>query len=541
MATELSVKWNGNIYKIINTYLKEHQKFSQEVCKPGDERKYWELLKDYRGQGFYLPKLGDDVDRAAILKNIDHFKKKLTFIDSLIKQLKELKDFPNFQLIHADLDKTVLKLLELKKKYAQEISPEQKARIKQHSRDLMRTLQVQFNTFLDRIFFLKSYNFPNDYLTYRENYEKYKDSNSTSDKKKANEIFFFRKIVEDGAYNPDHTYPDKYTRTALDTLYLNIQKQNDFISEEVRYDLEWIENSIEKLVLRGKAGQLARLGEWRDRTEQNIAFYKEISKVQNKKKAKFLIKKENEHSNDLKDFVYKKQAEVYEWWVKRSELSKALFAMETILVNEVGVIDGKHGLERQTVAKVVLNRYFDDFYNQLEADQQLVKYLNKDIETEKEKWLNVLFKVGEFSFTYHYIPAVEEIFCPDQSRRGIGIRRDNLKISLKAINEFTGDFKGFRYFSRVSMLGKINMASVWTEYEKLPEQVGYKSTNQAKLSRFFLADNYTYFYTFTDIKGLEYQAIRIDGEVYSMRWIKGKPIFFDYLNPHLFTYFSKKK
>ena len=127
------------------------------------------------------------------------------------------------------------------------------------------------------------------------------------------------------------------------------------------------------------------------------------------------------------------------------------------------------------------------------------------------------------------------------SRRGIGIRRQNVKISLNSINEYSGDFKGFRYFSRVSMLGKINMASVWTDYQKLPEQVGYKSKNQAKLMRFFLADKYTHFYKFTDIKGLEYEALRIDEEVYSMRWVKGKPIFFDYRNPHLFTYFSKKK
>ena len=85
------------------------------------------------------------------------------------------------------------------------------------------------------------------------------------------------------------------------------------------------------------------------------------------------------------------------------------------------------------------------------------------------------------------------------------------------------------------------MSTVWTDYVRMPEMVGYKSSNQRKLTRFYLSDKYQYLYSFLDAKKIEYTVVKIDDETFSMRWIKGKPVFFDYRNPHLFAYFSKKK
>ena len=56
---------------------------------------------------------------------------------------------------------------------------------------------------------------------------------------------------------------------------------------------------------------------------------------------------------------------------------------ETILFNEVDVIDVKNYIKIQTVSYVVVNRYFDDVYNQLEDDQQRFKYIDKSVDTEK--------------------------------------------------------------------------------------------------------------------------------------------------------------
>ena len=94
--------------------------------------------------------------------------------------------------------------------------------------------------------------------------------------------------------------------------------------------------------------------------------------------------KKGEHDLD------QKQAEAYKFWSKQSELNKSLFSLETILVNEVGTLDGHDALERTAVAKVVFNRYYDDFYNRLEKSQQITKYLKPS--ERNEKWLNVDLK-----------------------------------------------------------------------------------------------------------------------------------------------------
>lgn len=537
---EKPLKWSGNIYKIIKDFNVVHKKFFKQVCTPKDQPTYINLLRQYRGQGYYLPKLDGGIDRSAIIKNLHYYKRKLKFIDSTIEKLEKTKEFPKFGLLQYELDRIVVNLLNLKKQHQQALKPERKMKILRESRVEILRLKKQFEIFTEQVFFLKSFGFPNDYLAHRRDYEKYKDLEGRKNKKKANQIFFYRKIVEDGAYDPDKSRPDKYLRTALDTLYLSIKKEKDFISENVRYDLEWFEKRMERVLDRGKRVHLARLKEWKGRTESNFKFYQELIQTKNKKKARFLVQKENDASLKLKEFVYKKQAEVYDFWSKQSELNKALFSLETILVHEVGVIDGTHGLERSSVARVVLNRYYDDFYNQLEENQQIYKYISKDVDKEKEKWLNVLFKVGEFSFTYHYIPAVAGIHCPDMSRRGRGVREKNLKIALKAIREYEGDFKAFRYFSRISMMGKIDMSTVWTDYDRLPEMVGYKSTHQNKLVRYYFADKYQFLYSFVDERGVEYSVLKIDDRSYSMRWVKGAPEFYDYRNPHLFAYFSKK-
>ena len=534
------LKWSGNIYKVIKDFEKVHRQFFKNSCRPGVEAEYYKLLRAYRGKGFYLPKLGDDIDRKAIINNLHHFRKKINYIERTITKLKSQKEYPRFSLLYVELDKIVQRLLSLKKKYHQSIRADKQKEIMVESNQELVRLKKHFDLFMKQVFFLKSYNFPNDYLAHRRKYESFKDKEGEYNKRKANDTFFLRRILEDGAYDKSHTRPDKYLRTTLDTLYLSIHKEKDFISENIRYDLDWIERGLERLVDRGRAVQIQRLEEWRDRTQNNYEFYKEIIKTKNKNKSRFLVKKENESSQKLKEYVYKKQAEVYDFWAKKSELHKALFSLETILVNEVGVLDGKFGLERTSVAEVVLNRYEDKFYSELEKDQMIYDYISKDVDKAKEKWLNVLFKIGEFSFTYHYIPAVVKTFCPDMSPRGKSIRSDNLKLSLKAMKNHNNSFNAFRYFSRVSMLGKIDMSTVWTDYVRLPEMVGFESIGQRKLARYYLSDKYQYLYSFLDARKLEYTVVRVKGKTYSMRWIKGKPVFFDYRNPHLFAYFSKK-
>lgn len=533
--------WTGNLYKKIRKYTKIQKQFFRDTCTPGTEFKYYKLLRKYRGQGNYLPLLDNDIDHYAIQANLKFFKKKINYIRGISKKIKRSKKLPRFQFVSSDIETSIKELLSLKKKYYAEISDKKKLKIIAQSDKKLKLLNKQFDIFLNRVYFLKSYHFPNDHLKNRTEYEKYKDQNGKKNKMKANRIFFYRKIVEDGTYNRKHQRSDLYTRSTLDTLYFEIRKQKHFIGENVRHDLEWVLKNIENFLKEGQKKQIARIEDWEKRTRESYHFYKNIIQQKNKKKAKKLVHDRNEATTNLKKFVYSKQAEVYHFWKKQNKLWKSLFVLETILFNEVGVIDGKEALERRDVAQIVMNRYLNDFYSSLSEKQEIIKYLKLDEDDYKnERWLNTLFKVGEFSFTYHYIPAVVKIFCPDMSRRGRRLKARNLKISLKALKNFRKDYLAMRYFSRVSMLGKIDMSSVWSEYEKIPEKPGYEISRQRSLERNFYADNYEFLYVFKDPKGVSYQAIKIKDEIYSMTWIRGRPRFYMYRNPHLFTYFKKK-
>lgn len=542
-ASKDDFNWSGNLYKKIRKYNQIHKKFFKQTCSPGTDFKYKKLLKKYRGQGNYLPLLGDDIDRQAIKSNLKHYSKKIKYIDRQLLRLKKQKQFPIYALITKDIESSLQKLLNLKKNYYSEISNEKKLKYLQESNSLLSLLVKQYDNMVDQIYFLKSYNYPNNHLKNRFDYEKYKDSEKNEIKKRANKIFFYRKIVEEGTYNSKNQRSDLYTRSTLDTLYYKIRKQKNFISENVRYDLEWILKNIERFLKEGKKGFVIRLKDWRRKTVEAQSFYQDIIKAKSKAKAKRLVRQRNEATINLKKFVYQKQAEVYHFWQKYKPLWKSLFVLETILYNEVGTIDGENALERKDVAQIVFNRYLNDFYSSLDAEQELSKYLNKDLDYDNERWLNTLFRVGEFSFTYHYISSVSKIFCPDMSRRGKSIRNKNLKISLKELRDFREDYRATRYFSRVSMLGKIDMAQVWTDYEKVPEKPGYEITRRTehrKLEKLFYTDKYQFLYNFKDYKGVSYQVIKVADEKYAMTWIRGRPRFYEHRNPHLFTYFQKK-
>ena len=218
------ITWSGNIYKHIHEYKELHSKFSKKICTPGADSKYYSLYKDYRGSGFYLPEFKGDVDRQAIIKNLFHFTKKIAHIDALKKELVKNESLASFESMSDPILKTLNELLELKKNYNVEVSAEKRDEVRNKSRKGLKELLEHFDAFMTEYSFLKSYNYPNDHLKNRFEYDTYKDSEKDSEKHKANQIFFYRRLVEDGAMNPDNSRPDVFVRTALDTIYLNLKK-----------------------------------------------------------------------------------------------------------------------------------------------------------------------------------------------------------------------------------------------------------------------------------------------------------------------------
>jgi hypothetical protein len=530
-----------NIYDPIVKYNKIHRKFFKQHCSQGADRKYYKLLKKYRGKGFYLPEVKDDIDRRAIQKNIHHFKKKITHIDEIIKRLKKEKDLADKKLVFNPIEESVKKLLEYKKVFYTSVVKEKKNEARKKSRQELKILKNKFEVMMNQVYFLKSYNYPNNHLENRRRYDSYKDIRGRRAKEKANLIYFYRRIVEDGAYDRNHSRPDIYIRSTLDTLSLNIETLGEFISENVRFDLEWTLKRVGNILNRGYRKQLERMNEWKDRTIKAYTFYKDIIKAENREKAKQIVKEKNVAASALKEYVIKKQVDVYHFWKNQKELDRALYVLSTILYNEVGTIDGEGALERKDVAQIVINRHDINFYRQLDRKQDLYTSLNMSHrEMLKYPWLNVLFREGEFSFTYYYISSVSKIFCPDMSRRGQGIRSKNLKIAMISLKHERPHFQAIRYFSRVSMLGKVDMGKVWSDYIPYPERPGLALERQKTLRKLYLSNKYEFLYSFKDPSGLIFYVVRIDDDRYSVNWKNGEPQFYKYRSPHLFTYFTKK-
>jgi hypothetical protein len=216
--------------------------------------------------------------------------------------------------------------------------------------------------------------------------------------------------------------------------------------------------------------------------------------------------------------------------------------METILFNEVGDVDGDLALERKDVLQVVINRKRIPFYNKLDPKDGLYSFLQpnlKDEEIQKEGWLNVLFKTGEFSFTYYFIDASSKIYCPDMSPKGKKLRKENAQLAIEKIKKPNNEFQATRYFSRASMQGRIDMTLLWEDFIAYPERPGKLIDKKIsdELKKKYQAQNYLYQNTFLADSDLTYDNVEIDQVVYTILRKEKNPEFYSYRNPHFFKYF----
>jgi len=218
---------------------------------------------------------------------------------------------------------------------------------------------------------------------------------------------------------------------------------------------------------------------------------------------------------------------------------QALYAIETILYSEVGRMDAPDALERKDVAQVVINRYDHPSYNSIGERDSISKFLSSSIKSKENKWLNVLFKEGEFSFTYFYIPGNFHIYCPDMSRMGQYLRRENVRIALELLNKPKPATAALRYFSRTSMFGRIEMDSLWNDFRPLPEVPGTPVPNAKKIYNLFQKDRYTFLYDFNnEEQKKKYLVVELKGKTYVVDSAEPNRVF-HYRNPHQFKYFSR--
>lgn len=536
--------------RILDEYLKLQSEFSAESCKPGTEETFKKLDRDYRGDGNFIPVLLDEkVDLKTIKSLIPLMKEKGAWIQAQMDFLSKLQDLKPARAQIDKVEKEASLLQSLKKSHHFTSDKAKKEEIEKKASAQFEQMLKDLNTLKDQVPFLLSFKFPVNHLALRAEYEKFKASTTKEGRARSNSIYLFRKIVQDGSYDEELVKNDAVIRSAFDTLYLSLTRDNGrtFMTDAERVDLKFVLRNFDKLLSFRSPALISRLTEWKSRNDRAVQFYEDLvegkkiklSEDSQIKDVTSLLEERARSLYTLKEFVLSREANAYEFWSKKSELMQALYAIETILYSEVGRMDAPDALERRDVAQVVINRYDHPSYNSLGERDAITKFLSPAIKTSDFKWLNVLFKEGEFSFTYFYIPGNFHIYCPDMSRMGQFLRRENVRIALELINKPKPVTAALRYFSRTSMFGRIEMDSLWNDFRPLPEVPGTPVPNAKRLYKQIEKDNYTFLYEFmNEEQKKKYLVVELKGKTYVVDASEPNRVY-HYRNPHQFKYFSK--
>lgn len=528
----------------INKYLNFQNQYFKEVCSGGTDKKAEDLYKSYLGDGLYIPFLTDgSLDIVTISDHLDLFTKKIKWIGELKNQVLLKKNFKSERSEISLIKKNLESLRKIYHEYYLAKKFEDKKELVSKSKRATQDFIKLINDFILKTNYMHTFEFPLDHFYLRTEYDKYKDLDTEDGRKKMNQIYFLRKLVEEGAVDREKGRTDLFVRALINTIHLRLDSYSEiFIDNSLLYDIEGLLKNYEDTFQEGIKSFNSKIANWHEKAQKDYEFYKSLLAKQKSKDQflKTLFADKNKARYSLSDFVYEKEAQVYKFWTKKDLLYRKLFALETILIHEVGRLDDDYGTERSDVLRVVLNRFNIPEYIALSTkdpiSQKLASIGIKD--TSSYPWLNILFKQGEFSFTYFFIPASRGIFCPDQSKSAIKLRKKNLKLALSVLNETSSKFQATRYFSRASMLGRIDMAKLWNEYSSIGERPGPRISRDAKLKMHLKNSNFTYLYNFT-FESITYEVLRIKGIEFVYSPKLGH--FFGYRNPHHFNYFVKNR
>ena len=528
-----------SIEQIQQAYLQTQSFFSQRLCIPGTEEKFWQLFRSYKAEGLYVPTFQDqEIDLTSIRANLGHLKEKLKWLAGVKVKLQQKVDFRRELGIAEGILQVVEEILVIN--YRQVLAPSELNR--QEVQNKLDTLKKLHLNLIGEIYYLLPFKYPQDYLQLRWRYDQLKqqvvDKYHRDLEHQANDLFFFRQMVEDGANEENGTGPDLYLRTTLSTIGLLMEKPLEQLTENLRYDLVDVIDKMQKLWKKGIKYSQTRHENWINKTQKQLVFFQGLLQAKKEAQRQFL-KKRASSLHQLRDFVASHLGHTYQFWADYPLWYQYLFAMETIFTNEVGRLDGPGGVERLDIAQVVLNRSnFPEFW-QMDAEKvtffQYVPLAHR-AQWQKYLWSNLLMKPGEFSFTYFYLPSVIRIFCPEMTTAGKRRRAENVQLAIWAAKNPQASFQALRYFSRASMTGRIDMSVIWSDYVSFPERPGMavEGETQKKLVSQFQGGNFKYLYSINQT--LQVLQFADDEYVYDST----AKFFYYHRNPHYFTYFKKE-
>jgi len=524
-----------NRSNLLDRYLRIHQKFTKKMCSGGKENKFWELNKKFRGYGNYIPVLnGGEVDTESIIETLKIIEEKINWLKGIKKKIKTERLGNHLREIKV-LEKKLSVSIDLKSKWLLKGGGHYGALSSYN--DIYRKDLLKF---INKLYFLHDFRFPIDHLELRRMYDDLKKREDLEGKRAANKIYFYRQIVEDGAQDSNHSRSDLYLRSLMSSLRLELSRDPKILEQDfIRYDLTDFFKWTRNLLSRGKRKQIERINEWLDRTRRSHKLYLSLVDKNSNQKKYFL--KKAQHRKNLKDFVLKEQVATYDFWSRQPEIIRALFAIETILFNEVGRVDVPGHLERRDVAQVVINRRFLKEYSHFGDKDHILNHFSdkKKKELKHYPWLNVLFKQGEFSFTYFFISGNVRLYCPDMSRRGRVLRKENIRIGIDALKRPKFNFDAVRYFSRGSMVGRVSMNTLWKNYERISERPGIKIKQVKKYKRGILKGQAKLLYRFdSNDRNSPYHAYLFQKKLFVAN--NNHSQYFYYRNPHHFSYFKAK-
>lgn len=518
--------------KIIKDYDKALLKYKKKFCKPGLEKKYDELFTDYQGDGIYIPYMDDgQIDVLTIRENLHLLRSKKKWIKSKRDRLNKYFRLPKLEEGLSKLENLIE--TNLKIKYEFDVLRKKDSETISKGKKSFKALRDFYRNFEQKFFYMHNFGYPADHYENRKNYELAKIQKN---RKMINTTFFKRKVYEDGAPSSSVYKKDTFPRTIIDSIKLEIEKNQIFVNNNLQYDLEWLMTTLPKLHGYGLVHYKNAFSVWEEKVSESLKFY--IGILEETKKNRKFASSKFEATNAIKKYVNTMLADVYDYWTEQNELNRSLFVLETILFNEVGSID-LSGQERKEVIEVVLNRYYNPTYNSLDKNQDIIKYI-KTKNPQDYRWLNVFLKEREFSFTYYFIPAVVNIFCPPRTKWGKQLRESNLYLSIDALKNYElkpESQRAIRYFSRASMIGRIDMAPIWSGHRQLPEKLGPKVEKRDDVLRALAQQDFKYRYTFLRDKK-KFSVYKVLGQKYAVSHAGKETEVYRYRDPHFFRFFS---
>lgn len=519
-------------------FTKNFNNYRSAACSTQIERDYKKLYSAYKKNGFYVPMIKGSVDREAIQSQLSLLGEKRNWLNKQIKNFPNRKVFPRFSRISKNVNYNLKSVLDLNKKIRlTRGAARKKALIKQLTYSLKK-LDKSFDAFAKKVSFLTNFKYPVNHQKNRIDYEQIKSSYKSNDILAKNKVYLKRRILEDGAMDKDGRRSDIYLRTTFDSLSYRLDKH--ILTDDVRYDLEWVLLMTKKELSRGPRKLKERLVVWRKKIQRQINFYYEI--VDNKEKAKLFSQNHSKASLELRRFIDERHLMTYKFYSKLPEIQRALFVFNQILINEAGAATPYNYRDRIDIAQIIINRFKKPHFNQLRDGSRLKNLVQKSIPNYKSlKWLNVMYKRLEFSFTLYFIPASYYTFCPDMFKVARHTRKKNLELSISALRNPRDEFNAVKYFSRFSMVGKIDMSPIWGLKHQLAERAGRRIYNSSKFQNAIRRNKYDYLYSFKSRDETNFDVIRIGKNIYSLKHYPKSPMFHNYRDPHKFTYFADSK